>query len=78
MASSTIYNCEQNTASMSDGDSSRPSDTMRERVPENSRKFWLLLNADRWLVAAGISGGVFLVLVIIGQLHPTGTPALFN
>jgi hypothetical protein len=51
---------------------------MRERVPEDSRKFWLLLNANRWLVAAGISGGVFLTLVIIGQLHPTGTPALFS
>lgn len=51
---------------------------MRERVPESSRKFWLLLNANRWLVAAGISGGVFLVLAIIGQLHPIGTPALFS
>ena len=63
---------------MADGHESRPSDTMRERVPENSRKFWLLLNANRWLVAAGISGGVFLVLAIIGQLHPTGTAALFS
>jgi hypothetical protein len=63
---------------MSDGDGSRPSDTMRERVPENSRKFWLLLNANRWLVAAGISGGVFVALAIVGQLHPTGTPALFS
>jgi hypothetical protein len=63
---------------MSDSDGSRPSDTMRERVPESSRKFWLLLNANRWLVAAGISGGVFLALAIIGQLHPTGTPALFS
>lgn len=51
---------------------------MRERVPENSRKFWLLLKANRWLVAGGISGGVFLALAIIGQLHPTGTPALFS
>ncbi|WP_458210716.1 hypothetical protein [Haladaptatus sp. NG-SE-30] len=63
---------------MSDSDGSRPSDTMRKRVPESSRKFWLLLNANRWLVAAGIAGGVFLVLAIIGQLHPTGTPALFS
>jgi hypothetical protein len=63
---------------MSDDDTSRPSDTMRGRVPENSRKFWLLLNANRWLVAAGIVGGVFLVLVIIGQLHPMGMPALFS
>lgn len=63
---------------MSDSHGSRPSDTMRERVPENSRKFWLLLNANRWLVAAGISGGVFLALAIIGQLHPIGPPALFS
>ena len=63
---------------MSDSEGSRPSDTMRERVPENSRKFWVLLNANRWLVAAGISGGVFLTLAIIGQLHPTGMPALFR
>ena len=63
---------------MSDGDGGRPSDTMRERVPESSRKFWLLLNADRWLVAAGISGGAFLALAVIGQLHPTETPALFS
>jgi hypothetical protein len=63
---------------MSDSEGSRPSDTMRERVPENSRKFWVLLNANRWLVAAGISGGVFLALAIIGQFHPTGTPALFR
>ena len=78
MVPSGIYNCERNTARMSDGDESRPSDTMRGRVPENSRKFWLLLNANRWLVAAGISGGVFLALATIGQLHPTGTPALFS
>ncbi|WP_436907490.1 hypothetical protein [Halosimplex marinum] len=63
---------------MSDSDGSPPSDTMRERVPENSRKFWLLLNANRWLVAAGIAGGVFLTLAFIGHLHPTGTPALFS
>ncbi|WP_277543837.1 hypothetical protein [Haloarcula laminariae] len=63
---------------MSDSDGSRPSDTMRERVPENSRKFWLLLDANRWVVAGGISGGVFLALVIIGYLHPTGAQALFS
>jgi hypothetical protein len=51
---------------------------MGERVPGSSRTFWLLLNANRWLVAAGISGGAFLALTIIGQLHPTGTPALFT
>jgi hypothetical protein len=51
---------------------------MRERVPENSRKFWLLLNANRWLVAAGIVGGLFVALTTIGHLHPIGTRALFS
>ncbi|WP_336328195.1 hypothetical protein [Halovenus sp. HT40] len=63
---------------MSDSDGTRPSDTMRERVPENSRKFWLLLNASRWLVAAGIVSGVFLSLAIIGSLHPTEASVLFS
>ncbi|MEZ3144268.1 hypothetical protein [Halobaculum sp. MBLA0143] len=51
---------------------------MRERVPESSRKFWLLSNANRWLVAAGIAGSVFLALVVVGQLRPVGTPPLFG
>ena len=63
---------------MSDSGESRPSNTMRERVPANSWKFWLLLNANRWLIAAGISGAVFLALALVGQLHPTGTPGLFS
>ncbi|QDX40696.1 hypothetical protein [Salarchaeum sp. JOR-1] len=62
---------------MAPDDESRPSDTMRERVPESSRKFWLLLNANRSLVALGIVGVVFLALALIGQFHPIGTPALF-
>ncbi|MFB6078840.1 MAG: hypothetical protein ABEJ80_07680 [Halarchaeum sp.] len=56
---------------MSEGEGDRPSDTMRERVPENSRKFWLLLDADRWLVAGLILGSVFVSLVAAGLLHPT-------
>ncbi|GAA0645858.1 hypothetical protein [Salarchaeum japonicum] len=55
----------------------RPSDTMRERVPESSRKFWVLLDAPRWALAAGIAGVVFLALVVLGHLHPLGTPKLF-
>ncbi|MFQ3284847.1 MAG: hypothetical protein ACI9TI_001285 [Natronomonas sp.] len=51
---------------------------MRERVLENSRRFWLPLNTNRWLVAAGTSGGVFFVLGIIGPLHPMGTPTPFS
>jgi len=60
---------------MSDG---QPSNTMRERVPESSLKFWLLLDANRWLVAAGIALVVFVALVVIGQFNPVGTPKLLT
>ena len=63
---------------MSDSDGGRPSDTMRERVPESSWKLWLLLNANRRLIAAAIVGGVFLALAVIGHLQPTETPSLFR
>lgn len=60
------------------GTDDRPSNTMRERVPESSRKFWVLLIADRRLVAGGIVASVFLALVVLGQLHPIGTPELLT
>ncbi|GGN07474.1 hypothetical protein [Halarchaeum nitratireducens] len=60
------------------GADDQPSDTMRERVPENSRKFWVLLNADRWLVAGGIVGAVFVALVAAGLLHPTPVRTLLT
>jgi hypothetical protein len=56
----------------------QPSDTMRERVPESSRKFWLLLNANRWLVAGGIVAGVFALVVTVGTLHPTSVRTLLD
>ncbi|MFB6109550.1 MAG: hypothetical protein ABEJ60_01575, partial [Halodesulfurarchaeum sp.] len=57
---------------------SRPSDTMRERVPESSRKFWFLLIADRSFVAACLVGSIFLTLIVVGQFHPVPTPQLFG
>ncbi len=51
---------------------------MRERVPENSRTFWVLLEADRWLVAGCILGSVFLALVAAGLLHPTPVKTLLT
>jgi len=60
------------------GADDQPSDTMRERVPENSRKFWLLLDADRWLVAGGIVGSVFVALVAAGLLQPTPVRTLLT
>jgi hypothetical protein len=65
-------------SSVSSGGREHPSDTMRERVPEDSRKLWVLLNADRFLVAAGILGLIFVPLVGLGQAHPAGMPALFT
>jgi len=51
---------------------------MQERVSGSSRTFWLLLDANRQLVAAAISVGVFLTLAVVGHLHPTGVQALFG
>jgi hypothetical protein len=65
------------TSDVSSGEGERPSDTMRERVSENSLKLWVLLNADRFLVAGGILGLIFVPLVGLGQVHPAGVPALF-
>lgn len=64
-------------SNVSSGGREHPGDTMRERVPEDSRKLWVLLNADRFLVAAGILGLIFVPLVGLGQVHPAGMPALF-
>ena len=58
---------------MSDGDDSRgqPSDTMRERADVSTTKLWLLLGADRRLVALGIVATLFLGIVVAGVAHPT-------
>ncbi|MFB6143169.1 MAG: hypothetical protein ABEJ30_07485 [Halorientalis sp.] len=61
---------------MSDGGEERPSDTMRERVPENSLKFWFMLAADRWVVTGIFLAVVFLGLVALGFFHPTPTRTL--
>ncbi|MFB6084776.1 MAG: hypothetical protein ABEJ94_11095 [Halorientalis sp.] len=55
---------------MSDTDGGQPSDTMRQRVPENSAKFWFMLDADRWVVTALISVTVFLGVVVFGMVSP--------
>ncbi|MEF8785786.1 MAG: hypothetical protein V5A45_07615 [Haloarculaceae archaeon] len=49
-----------------DGDA----DTMRGRATESRWKLWVLLNADRWLVTAGVLAGCFAVLVLISALAP--------
>jgi len=45
-----------------DGNGDQPQDTMRGRVDESSWKLWLLMDAHRWVVAAGVLAVVFLSL----------------
>ncbi|EFW94131.1 hypothetical protein ZOD2009_03270 [Haladaptatus paucihalophilus DX253] len=56
--------------SESDG-SAQPGDTMRERVDESRLKLWILMEANRWLVAAVILLAVFAALVVLGVLDPS-------
>jgi hypothetical protein len=56
---------------MSESDGSQPSDTMRARADESSWKLWLLMEANRWVVAGALLGGVFVSLVVIGVLDPS-------
>ena len=49
----------------------QPGDTMRERAGESRAKLWLLLDADRWVVAAVPVVGIFLALVVLGTLDPS-------
>ncbi|WP_128476449.1 hypothetical protein [Halorussus pelagicus] len=56
---------------MSDSDGSQPDDTMRERADESSWKLWLLMEANRWVVAGILLAGVFVSLVVLGVLDPS-------
>lgn len=53
-------------------DASAPSDRMRGRIPGSRWKVWLLLNANRRFVAAGLLGVLFAVFVVLGVLDPAG------
>ncbi len=53
---------------MSDSEGGSPSDTMSARVDQNRWKLWVLMNANRWLIAALVAFGVFTVLVLISFL----------
>lgn len=52
----------------SDGD--QPDDTMRGRVPGSGLRLWVLLEADRWVVASLPLAVVFGSLVVLGSLDP--------
>lgn len=45
-------------------------DTLRERTDVNEYWFWLLLEANRWVVAGGLAVLVFLVFMLWGVMKP--------
>jgi hypothetical protein len=45
-------------------------ETARERMGENRLRYWLLIDGDRWLVAAGLTVVFFVVLILIGAFGP--------
>jgi hypothetical protein len=47
---------------------------MRERAGESRTKLWVLLEANRWVVAAVPVVGVFATLVVLGTLDPSPLP----
>ncbi|WP_227374755.1 hypothetical protein [Haladaptatus halobius] len=49
----------------------QPGDTMRERVDESRVKLWVLMEANRWVVAGGILVAFFLALVVLGIGDPS-------
>ncbi|MGB9964864.1 hypothetical protein [Halobacterium sp. CBA1126] len=63
---------------MTDGSEDKPSDRMRERVPRNSRWFWVVLDADRRAVAGGLLVVLFCSMVVAGTLLPTPAYALLT
>ncbi|AHF98630.1 hypothetical protein HALLA_06965 [Halostagnicola larsenii XH-48] len=62
---------------MSDEDS-QPSDTMAERSVDSTWKHELLLNANRWLVTAGLMLFVFVGLLAVSQFSPVSLRTLIQ
>lgn len=57
---------------MSDAETSaEPSNKMRERAEESNWKLWLLTQADRKLVATGLTLTIFLAMFLLGTVDPT-------
>jgi len=48
----------------------KTADTLRKRTSVNEYWFWLLLGANRWVVAGGIAVLIFLVFMLWGVLKP--------
>ena len=60
------------------GDGSQPGDTMAERSESPMWKHELLLNANRWLVTAGLVAFVFVGLLVVAELSPVSLRALMG
>ncbi|QCS43506.1 hypothetical protein [Natrinema versiforme] len=58
------------------GDGSQPSDTMAERSADPTWKHRLLLNANRWVVTAGLMLFVFVGLLAVARFSPVSFRAL--
>ena len=54
-----------------DQEETKPSDRMRGRVSGGRLKLWVLLEADRWAVSAGMLAIVFVALVASGAVDPS-------
>ncbi len=57
---------------------SQPSDTMVERSEDATWKLWLLLNANRWVVAAVLMAFVFAGVVLVGGFSPVSLRSLMS
>jgi len=56
---------------MDESEGSQPSDTMRERVGGSRLKLWVLMDANRWVLAGVMLVGFFLALVVLGVADPS-------
>ncbi|MFD1585731.1 hypothetical protein ACFR9U_01950 [Halorientalis brevis] len=54
----------------SNADQDNGADTMRSRVPGSRLKLWLLLEANRWVLAGVVLAGLFLTFVVLGHFDP--------
>jgi len=60
---------------MSDG-AEEAGDAMRERADRGPVTLWLLLDADRWVVAGLFAGALWVAIVAVGAASPTPTADL--
>ncbi|ELY58758.1 hypothetical protein [Natronolimnohabitans innermongolicus] len=60
------------------GDGSQPGDTMAQRSESPTWKHQLLLNANRWIVTAGLMAFVFVGLLVLAELSPVSLRALMG